>query len=250
MSDPSDRFPSAPVPAFSLELGHGSCVGIAIPEALTAELRAALLPEEIQVMETLGPARQSSFAAGRVALRLALDRAGLAGARPEPLLVGDRGEPLLPPGATGSISHKRNLAVALAAAARSPAGDPLLVGIDLEEKRRLVVDISRRVLTQGELARWMDISISPDRDHDLITIFSLKEALYKAVNGFLKRFVSWRAVEVVSIDPQGGVRFAGSLLDENPDLAVEGWVGCPSPSQADTDRFILSTVRACWRARA
>ena len=240
MSDPSIPPGSALAPLFSLPLAHGHCVGIAIPAVVTRELRAALHPEEQRLLDTLPSGRQPSFAAGRVALRVALHTVGA----PEgPLLVDDRGGPLLRSGARGSISHKRALAVGLAA----PASHPVFwnVGVDVEEMRPLKVDISNRVLTEGELTRWRGMPTS-ERDHDLITRFSLKEALYKAVNGFLRRFVSWRAVEVTSIDEQGRVSFAGSLFEESALTAsdIEGWVLQPMPG------FILSTVRACWPARA
>jgi 4'-phosphopantetheinyl transferase EntD len=129
--------------AFRLDLPHGRCVGVAIPEgphpyplpasrgegkqgavgggrvgtasaALDPDLLAALDPQERAHLATLGPAAQHSFAAGRAALRAALADLNLPLA---PILPGPRGAPQLPPGAAGSISHKPRLAVALAATA-------------------------------------------------------------------------------------------------------------------------------------
>ena len=79
-----------------------------------AALLARLDPEERRFLAGLPEGRQASFAAGRAALRAALGDLGLPLA---PLLPDGRGGPRLPPGALGSISHKRRLAVALAAPA-------------------------------------------------------------------------------------------------------------------------------------
>jgi 4'-phosphopantetheinyl transferase EntD len=140
-----------PDPVFALDLPHGRCVAMTIPPALTGELAAALRPEELRLLEQLPPARQPSFAAGRAALRLALHQAGLADG---PLLREPRGGPTLPAGALGSISHKTALAVALVTPTPDENSNSNDIGVDLEISRRLRVDISRRVLTDGEHRRW------------------------------------------------------------------------------------------------
>jgi 4'-phosphopantetheinyl transferase EntD len=222
-----------PDPVFALDLPHGRCVAVAIPPALTDELAAALRPEELRLVTELPPARQPSFAAGRAALRLALRQAGLPDG---PLLREPRGGPTLPPGALGSISHKTELAVALVTPTTVEDSASNDMGVDLEISRRLRVDISRRVLTEGEHRRWAQLS-GESRDHDLIICFALKEALYKAVNGLLQRYVSFQHVEVQSIDERGFAGFSGLLFQQHP-LSAEGWVGSPRPG------LILASVRA------
>ena len=228
----------------TLDLPHGRLVAVDIPPALTDELGAALHPGELAHAITLGPGRQASFAAGRVALRAALvavaadpgEAARLSGM---PYLPDPHGAPTLPPGVLASISHKRTLAVALAAPAE-PDGAPAAVGVDLEEDRPPRVDISRRVLTDGERARLSALP-PPDRDRGLIAHFALKEAFYKAVNGFGLAHVSFHNVEVTGISADGTARFAGPLLLEQQ-LSINGWIGNPIGG------YVVASVRA--RARA
>src|SRR4051812_43096878 len=94
--------PSEPmVVVFRRDLPHGRCVGVAIPDDVPDSTLAALRPEERAFAEALTAARRPSWVAGRVALRAALDDLGLESG---PLLVTDRGAPLLSAGVLGSIS--------------------------------------------------------------------------------------------------------------------------------------------------
>jgi 4'-phosphopantetheinyl transferase EntD len=214
---------------FRLDLPHGRCVGIAIQEGEpTAELLAALDPEERAFLVALPPLRQPSFAAGRAALRAAIADLGLPLA---PLLPGGRGGPRLPAGVMGSISHKRRLAVALAA----PADGDAALGVDLEEARPFRIDISRRVLTPEEQAAVLPLT-EPGRTSAVLARFCLKEAFYKAANGFVGRLISFQEVAIASIAPDGRAAFSGSLLAALP-LQAEGWVGQPHPG------YVVASVR-------
>jgi enterobactin synthetase component D len=218
------------VAAFRLDLPHGRCVGVEIPDGdLPAELLAALDPEERALLATLPPTRQASFAAGRAALRGAIADLGLPLA---PLLPEGRGGPRLPAGVIGSISHKRRLAVALAA----PAQGQGALGVDLEEARPFRIDISRRVLTPGEQADVAALS-EPGRTSAVLARFCLKEAFYKAANGFVGRLISFQEVAVAAIDAGGRATFSGPLFAAHP-LAVDGWVGQPWPG------YIVASVIA------
>jgi 4'-phosphopantetheinyl transferase EntD len=222
--------------AFTLALPHGTCVGVAIPAALTPELRAGLHPDERRHADALGPGRQPPFAAGRVALRAAIAAAGLA-TGDRPCLPRADGAPDLPAGVLASISHKRHLAIALAAPA--PA-DPLAgLGVDLEDDRPPRIDIGRRVLTDGERAR-LDGLPPAERDRRLIQHFSLKEAFYKAVNGFGLAAVSFRNVEVAQITAQGMAEFVAPLPLEQQ-LRIAGWIGSPVPG------YVVASVRCDGR---
>jgi 4'-phosphopantetheinyl transferase EntD len=204
----------------SFDLPHGRCVAVAIPAEVTAELLARLHPEERRHLAGLPEGRQPSFAAGRAALRTALTELGLPS---EALLPDERGAPSLPAGVLGSISHKRTLAIALAA--HAPGDAAAALGVDLEEDRPLRVDISRRVLTEGERRTLAQATVE-QRDRDLIRRFSLKEAFYKAVNPFVRGYVSFHDVEVTGIDGDGRAGFAAALLEQRK-LVAEGWVGLP-----------------------
>jgi phosphopantetheine--protein transferase-like protein len=192
--------------AIRLELPQGLCLGVAVPEVVTPALLERLHPEEARHLAGLPAARQVTFAAGRLALHAALHELGLPDA---PVLPDARGAPRLPAGALGSISHKRGYAVALAAPS-SPEG--WAIGVDLEEDRPPRIDISRRVLTDEELAT-LDALPDPERGRQVIRRFSLKEAFYKAVSGFVNRRVFFHEVAVEAVREGGPAALTPRLRD-------------------------------------
>jgi 4'-phosphopantetheinyl transferase EntD len=232
-----DKIPP-PVPAlsFRMDLPHGRCVALAIPEeGVTPGLLAGLDPEEVSFLSGLPSGRQSSFAAGRAALRAAIADLGLPLA---PILPDERGAPRLPAGVLGSISHKWRLAVALAAPIDERRDCAL--GVDLEEERAFRFDISRRVLTSDELADIAPFT-EPERTRAVLSRFCLKEAFYKAANGFVGRTIGFHEVAVTAIEADGRARFSGDLLSDPAPLIAQGWVGQPHPG------YILASVAACRR---
>jgi len=186
--------------AFRVDLPHGRCVGVRIPASAEKAHLAGLADEELAFLETLSPARRPTWLAGRIALHSALRDLGLDHG---PILVTRQGAPELPQTAVGSISHKRTLAVALAA----PKVDGLSLGVDIEpipgqppspnesgwDNRP---DISSRVMTPAELAT---LAAVPEglRRRQVVLHFSIKEALYKAINPLLGRYVSFQEATVL-----------------------------------------------------
>jgi 4'-phosphopantetheinyl transferase EntD len=159
-----------------LVLAHGACVVVELgdPEAQLASLD----PAEQRRAAELSAGRRREFIAGRSALHLAL-------ASTAPILSDDRGAPILPAGWVGSISHKGARAAALIA----PAGDGH-VGLDLEVAGPPRQDIAPRILTPRELA------VLPDRGRAVTLRFSIKEAIYKAIDPYLRRYVGFLEVEL------------------------------------------------------
>ncbi len=183
-------------PTFRLDLPHGRCVGVALPESgvdseapLSAAM-AALPDEERRHVETLPEARRASWTGGRIALRAALMDLRVVDAGP--ILSTPRGAPLLPAGVRGSISHKEDLAIALAARSDERAWR---LGIDIERVAPGRLDISKRVLRPDELAYLPPLG-DPRRSEELAFAFSAKEAIYKALDPFLARYVSFQEVAV------------------------------------------------------
>lgn len=159
-----------------LALAHGACVIVELDDPDAA--LAALSPAERQRAGELGPIRRREFVAGRTALHLAL------GADAS-ILSDDRGAPILPPGWAGSISHKGALGAALVA----PAGAGH-IGVDLELAAPPRADIARRILTPREQAAL------PDRGRAVTLRFAIKEAIYKAVDPYVRRYVGFTEVEL------------------------------------------------------
>jgi enterobactin synthetase component D len=194
-------------------LAHGLSVGVALP----VEDAGCLLPEELAHAATLGEVRRRSWVGGRVAMRLTLTRLGLAA---PPITSDDRGAPVLPAGMVGSISHKEDLAVALVAAGDR---DGAKIGVDVEKDEPRRLDISRKVLRDEELA---ELARMPEhaRGSEVLLRFSAKEALYKALDPFVRRYVGFREVAITPL-AGGTSRVAWDLTEgEGPFHADVRWM--------------------------
>jgi enterobactin synthetase component D len=208
---------------FRIDLPHGRCVGVRVPGASERADATCLAREELDFLASLAPARRPTWLAGRVALHAALIDLGLPCG---PILATQRGAPELPVGVTGSISHKRTLAVALAAHKR----DDLSLGVDIEPIPTLPVsltepdwdnrpDISSRVMTPAELAVLATV---PDnlRRREVVLHFSIKEALYKAINPLIGRYVSFQEATVLPAC-DGSVAVTLALVQQEGPFVVE-----------------------------
>jgi enterobactin synthetase component D len=188
---------------FLLDLPFGSCVGLSLPADGAFELPAGLHPVEAAFARALPEARRIGWVGGRVALRAALAAVGVEA--PDPMLSTPRGAPILPPGAVGSVSHKRAIAVGLCARDSQPRAT---VGIDIEEIRRLRLDIAPRVLTAEEQAALPAEGAA--RDAAVLLAFSAKEAIYKALDPWVHRFVGFD--EAIVERAEGGALSARLVL--------------------------------------
>jgi phosphopantetheine--protein transferase-like protein len=198
------------VERFRRELAAGVCVGVSLPEGDGFAPPPALHPDEAAFVHASPAARRASFIGGRVALRTAIAalsaETGDSAAPSSPILSTPRGAPALPSGFVGSISHKREIAVAIAARAEPTPRTTL--GIDVEIPRPLRVDIAPRVLTPDERAALAVLDPSA-RDAEALFRFAAKEAIYKALDPWVQRLVSFQEVEIVTgPDGQRGARLA------------------------------------------
>lgn len=164
-----------------------------------------LFPEERMLLPTTAnPHYVASFAAGRIAAREAMLTLGEPAS---PILRGERGMPVWPPHLRGSLTHKRDLAVAIVVRAESYVG----VGIDLEihrssRHRRF----SASICTANERT-WL-AQFDGDRDAMLLAIFSAKESIFKALYPTCRRYFGFQAAELtLSADRDS---FTGTLLEE------------------------------------
>jgi 4'-phosphopantetheinyl transferase EntD len=184
--------------AFELTLEHGLCVGVRIPSADAAldELVAHLAPEEQAKAARLPRPRRRTWVGGRAAMRQALARLGrgLDAVTDDVTGIGtdDRGAPVLPPGVLGSITHKEELAAALVT---NVATDGARVGVDLEMDIVRPLDIATRVLTTGELGEIASLDAAA-RARAVLLRFSAKEAVYKALDPYVRRYVGFLELEV------------------------------------------------------
>ncbi|WP_461412609.1 4'-phosphopantetheinyl transferase family protein [Gemmatimonas sp.] len=177
-----------------------------------------LHPLEASFARSLPVARRATFLAGRQALREAL--AGLDGYGHRfdaPILRTPRGAPALPSGLTGSITHKRTQAKA-AVALRT--GSLQHLGIDLEHRPTEAdlarPSIARKILTAREFAHVAQTGHDTLAGRELVLVhFALKEAVYKAIDPFVERYVRFTEVELELTQGQAAV----SLLLPEPAVA-------------------------------
>jgi 4'-phosphopantetheinyl transferase EntD len=198
---------------FDLELPHGRAVALAIPEANDPpDLLATLRPEELALAASWGAPRRKTWIAGRAALRIALLRAGF-----DAPAIGsdDRGAPVLPEGVVGSVSHKERVAVALVGRAEAS----FRIGVDVELDAPLRTDITRAVLTEGEVTELAALE-GAGRLAEVKLRFSAKEAIYKALDPFVRRYVGFREVSVTP-RPDGSARVQMHLPPAEGPFEVE-----------------------------
>jgi 4'-phosphopantetheinyl transferase EntD len=203
---------------------HGLVVIVDLVDDALADALERLPAAERAYAATLGSVRRAEHVRGRSALHAAM--AALAPTVADiPILADDRGAPVLPPGWVGSVSHKASRAAALVTRASPISG--ARVGVDLEHAAPSRTDISKRILTPKELE---DIAAHPERGRATTLRFSIKEAIYKAVDPFVRRYVGFTEVE---LDVQTGVAHVTSELP----FAIE-------TTWEERDGFWLATARA------
>ena len=200
-------------------------LGVPVPPALES-LLATLPADERAICARWAPKRQATFAAGRHALRLALVEAGVVADVDAVGAIGrdDRGAPVLPDHLAHlrravSITHKDSVAGALVvvdSASVDTSVDTIAVGCDLEldpvsgRDRHSMAGLARQVLSPHELQALVDDAQQPldDVSHRRAVLerFSLKEALYKGLDPFVRRYVGFLEVGV-HIDVDGAALF-------------------------------------------
>jgi enterobactin synthetase component D len=173
---------------------------------------SVLLPEEQDLSAKMAPRRVATFAGGRVAMRRALAGLGIAAG---PIGSTPRGAPLLPQPVVGSLSHKEDVAVALAAIRAGTEN----IGVDLEVEEPLRVDISRRVCRPEEIDELGRLG-GPERDARVRVTFAVKEAIYKAIDPVVQRYVAFDEVALV-FEGNDGVSAVLHLDPPGGDFAME-----------------------------
>lgn len=200
--------------AFAERGPFGALVGIHLPlgvEPPPEQVSERLHPEEREALEKHRGRRAAEWAGGRLAMRLAAQELG---AELGPVLRGPRGEPLLPERYSGSISHKRRLAVALLGLAEDGT-----VGVDLEEVEPARMSILGRVLRPEEEATVLELP-EEARWGALLERFAIKEAVYKALHPHLQRYVGFTEASI-SKEPGGPPRVALHLEKGEGPFRVE-----------------------------
>lgn len=127
----------------------------------------ALMPEEAGHVAHAIHARQTEFAAGRAAARIAMRDVGFA---PQAVPAQYNRAPQWPAGLAGSISHTKELCMAVVST------DAKSLGLDVEKIHVIDKDIISTICSERE----MDHIPYADQPHLALAIFAAKEATYKA----------------------------------------------------------------------
>ncbi len=233
-----------------LDLEEGSLVALALGDDLEAhppsQLVEAWPADERALLETFTMRRRRTWVGGRLALRRALghaERAGSPGlsafATSSAILCDDRGAPSLPPGVVGSIAHKDPIAVAIAAplGPRAARGSSHRVGVDVELAiRPLSLRLASRILCPDEAAQLLT-GTDDERSRALLMAFSAKEAIYKAIDPFVRRYVGFHEVKLRG-DP--------SRYDVEPLLASGEGLDVEARAFV-AGEVVIAVARACRR---
>jgi 4'-phosphopantetheinyl transferase EntD len=166
-----------------------SLYGIAkrLPEAVTfgtckiGNQVSDLFASERQLIQTAGRQRQADFSTGRLLARSLLESAG---AQAVAIGKGHAGQPLWPEGFCGSISHSRDMCVAIV----SRDDDYFGLGIDVEFDD-IAEDALDLVLTDSEQLIFRSARLAR-------LAFCAKEAFYKAVARHHGSLIDFHDVEI------------------------------------------------------
>ena len=160
--------------------------GIAAPEAIRASVGR----------------RQAEFLAGRICAQKTLAAHGRAA---HMVGIGRHREPLWPPGHTGSITHTRDYAAAVACQDAGLLG----IGIDIETiaDADACPSIAALAVSPAEMARLYAGGAQLGEARLLTLAFSVKESFFKAAFREVGEYFDFDAVEVWGLDlKQGTVR--------------------------------------------
>jgi 4'-phosphopantetheinyl transferase EntD len=194
------------------------------PENLAfAELYAdppglAPLPEERPLIARSVAKRRNEFTTARHCARIALRQLGLPSA---PILKGDKGEPLWPDGAVGSITHCAGFRAAVVG--RSPRVRS--VGVDAEPHDVLPDGVLDAISLQAERR---EIAALADGLHWDRILFCAKEATYKAWFPLTKRWLGFEDAHITfdAVGTSGGfisrILIDGSALTGPPLTQLTG----------------------------
>jgi len=175
-----------------------------LPEAvLVAEMQpaaadpAALTPEERALIERAVDKRRREFAAGRL---LARDVLTALGTPVDRLLPDDDRVPRWPVGMVGSITH----CASLCAVAAAPVSGFVGLGLDVEPAEPLEDRLMPMILRAAEFAR-LDTLSPALRPLGGRLVFSIKEAVYKAIYPSCRIFLDFQQVEIAFTGEDGFV---------------------------------------------
>jgi 4'-phosphopantetheinyl transferase EntD len=144
-----------------------------------------LTDTELDPDASLVAKRRHEIIAGRILARILMAELGQT---PGPTPRSRDRAPLWPDGTTGSITHTDGLC--LVAMGTSKSGKT--VGIDIERDKPLDKKLFPTIARQSELAK-----VDGDASHHVLSLFTAKEAFYKAQYPLTHRILGFQDVEIM-----------------------------------------------------
>ena len=218
------------------------------PEVATAEAfddppEAVLYPGEEELISRAVDKRRREFRTVRHCARRAL---GQLGVPPAPVLRGERGEPIWPPGVVGSMTHcagYRAAAVAHSRGLRGPCGIRGL-GIDAEPHEPLPEGVLEAIALDGERKHLSELAaVAGSTCWDRV-LFCAKETVYKAWFPLTRSWLGFTDA-AITINPgtgdPGQGTFSVRLLVPGPTITGEAL------TQLDgrwlrTDKLVITAI--------
>jgi 4'-phosphopantetheinyl transferase EntD len=163
---------------------------VAVVEALSDPVDAALFPGEEELIRNSVESRRKEFITARWCARRALGALGLA---PVPILKGERGAPIWPGDVVGSMTH----CAGYRAAAVARREHVLSVGIDAEPHEPLPDGVHETIALPTEQQRERELcGTAPEIRWDRL-LFSAKESVYKAWFPLTHRWLGFEQADIV-----------------------------------------------------
>lgn len=175
-----------------------------------------LLPQEQKVVRDAVDVRKGEFGDARWCAHRALQELGLRDA--PPIMKGERGMPLWPPGVTGSLTHTQGFRAAVVAYTNEVAA----IGVDAEPAEALPQGVLGQIASQHEQQQVLSLQQAGMSWADKL-LFCAKEATYKCWFPLMRRELGFDQAEIDLKDD--GTLVAYLLNQPSPVPFFEGrWV--------------------------
>lgn len=157
----------------------------------TFDPNASLNPQILSTYPEFSKKRLNEFLAGRICALKAME--GLSTYQ-EILPIGKDKKPLWPYELVGSIAHTDNKVSSVVL----PRSLNLSVGLDLESifDKNTAKELGKEILLESE-KRYLDLS---NYSEIISLIYSAKEAVFKAVNSKVLKFLDFKEIELITLD--------------------------------------------------
>lgn len=163
----------------SVKTGNPDTISKLFPEDVAGIIlpidnyQSHLKPDEYKIVLSASNKRKFEFSTGRWCAKQALASEGIHNIS---ILTGENREPIWPDDFTGSISHCKDQCGAVITKTTSIKS----IGFDVENIKKLKNDIAKAICTDKE-KNWLHQQSNHAYDTLVLTIFSLKESVYKCV---------------------------------------------------------------------